>query len=90
MTGLEDLARRRKAEAKRIRALLDGGHENRMADLKVGDTLFLDATPNSEVELRCGQVPLTRGRMGRIGHNVALRLSGPLSPGAKKAMMRFA
>ncbi|WP_370365769.1 flagellar motor switch protein FliM [Maricaulis sp.] len=62
----------------------------KVADLKVGDTLFLDATPNSEVELRCGQVPLTRGRMGRIGHNVALRLSGPLSPGAKKAMMRFA
>ena len=62
----------------------------RVADLKVGDTLFLDATPMSEVELRCGSVPLTRGRMGRIGHNVALRLSGPLSPGAKKAMMRFA
>ena len=61
-----------------------------VADLKVGDTLFLDATPTSEVELRCGAVPLTRGRMGRIGHNVALRLGGPLSPGAKKAMMRFA
>ncbi len=76
-----------------VQAVLD---EQRMplgkiADLKVGDTLFLDATPNSEVELRCGQVPLTRGRMGRIGHSVALRLSGPLSPGgAKKAMMRFA
>ncbi|MGB0726173.1 MAG: hypothetical protein ACPGQO_05235, partial [Candidatus Poseidoniaceae archaeon] len=38
MTGLEDLARRREAEAKRIRALLDGGHENRMADLKIGET----------------------------------------------------
>jgi len=60
-----------------------------VADLKVGDTLFLDASPMSEVELRCGSVPLTRGRMGRIGHNVALRLSGPLSPGAKRAMMRF-
>jgi flagellar motor switch protein FliM len=59
-------------------------------DLKVGDTLFLDASPTSEVELRCGNVPLTRGRMGRLGHSVALRLSGPLSPVAKKAMMRFA
>ncbi len=61
-----------------------------VANLKVGDTLYLDASPTSDVELRCGQVPLTRGRMGRIGHSVALRLSGPLSPGAKKAMMRFA
>jgi len=62
----------------------------RVMDLKVGDTLFLDASPTSEVELRCGNVPLTRGRMGRLGHSVALRLSGPLSPVAKKTMMRFA
>ena len=74
-----------------VQAVLD---EQRMplstaVNLKVGDTLFLDATPNSEVELRCGTVPLTRGRMGRLGHNVALRLNAPLAPGAKKAMMRF-
>ena len=61
-----------------------------VSDLKVGDTFYLDATPMSDVELRCGAVTLTRGRMGRIGHNVALRLNGPLTPGAKKAMMRFA
>jgi flagellar motor switch protein FliM len=58
-------------------------------DLKVGDTFFLDATPTSPVEIRCGTVPLTEGRMGRIGHNVALRLNGPLSPGAKNAMTRL-
>jgi flagellar motor switch protein FliM len=58
-------------------------------NLKIGETLFLDASPNSEVELRCGAVPLTRGRMGRLGHSVALRLNAPLAPGAKKAMMRF-
>jgi flagellar motor switch protein FliM len=61
-----------------------------VSNLKVGDTFFLDATPMSDVELRCGAVTLTRGRMGRIGHNVALRLNGPLTPGAKIAMMRFA
>jgi flagellar motor switch protein FliM len=75
-----------------VRAVLDEQRVTlgQVADLKVGDTLFLDATPTSDVELRCGAVPLTRGRMGRIGHNVALRLNGALSPGAKKAMMRFA
>jgi flagellar motor switch protein FliM len=75
-----------------VRAVLDEQQVTlgQVADLKVGDTLFLDASPTSDVELRCGAVPLTRGRMGRIGHNVALRLNSALSPGAKKAMMRFA
>lgn len=57
--------------------------------LKVGDTLYLDATPESSIELRCGSIPLTRGRMGRIGRNVALRLDGALTPTARKAMMRL-
>ncbi len=55
--------------------------------LKVGDTLMLDAGPDGEVELRCGQVPLTAGRMGRLGHHVAVRLDAPLSPSAKKSLM---
>lgn len=38
MTGREDLAARRAAEAERIRASLDRGHEERKADLKVGET----------------------------------------------------
>tara|TARA_R110002072_G_scaffold92798_3_gene206152 strand:- start:110 stop:1246 length:1137 start_codon:yes stop_codon:yes gene_type:complete len=57
--------------------------------LKVGDTLYLDATPDSSIELRCGSIPLSRGRMGRIGRNVALRLDDPLSSSARKAMMRL-
>jgi len=56
MTGLEDLARRRKAEAKRIRALLDGGHENRMADLKVGETAV--AFVKEELCIGCDQCPM--------------------------------
>ncbi|MEE2567055.1 flagellar motor switch protein FliM [Hyphobacterium marinum] len=61
----------------------------KVMNLKVGDTLYLDATPDSSIELRCGSIPLSRGRMGRIGRNVALRLDNPLSPSARKAMMRF-
>jgi len=57
--------------------------------LKVGDTLSLDASPDSSIELRCGTIPLTRGRMGRIGNSVSLRLDKPLSPDARKAMMRL-
>ncbi|MFN3834580.1 MAG: flagellar motor switch protein FliM [Glycocaulis sp.] len=58
--------------------------------LKVGDTIFLDAGPDSPVELRCGTVPLTRGRMGRLGHNVAVRLDAPLTSSARRTLTRFA
>jgi flagellar motor switch protein FliM len=43
-------------------------------DFKVGQTLMLNATPDSRIEMRCGGVPLLRGRMGRIGHQVAVRV----------------
>ena len=38
---------------------------SRVLDLKVGDTLLLNATPDSTVELRAGQGSLTRGPSGR-------------------------
>jgi flagellar motor switch protein FliM len=43
-------------------------------DFKVGQTLLLNATPESRIEMRCGGVPLLRGRMGRVGHQVAVRV----------------
>ena len=57
--------------------------------LKVGDTLMLDASPDGAVELRCGAVSLTHGRMGRIGHNIGVRLDRPLSTAAKKSLMGY-
>jgi len=42
--------------------------------LKVGTTLPLNARPDSAVTLRCGQVPLVRGRVGRVGDHVAVRI----------------
>ncbi|WP_421791093.1 flagellar motor switch protein FliM [Hyphobacterium sp.] len=60
----------------------------KVMNMKVGDTFFLDASPESLVELKCGMIPLTRGRMGRLGHNVAVRLDSPLTTRAKKALMR--
>lgn len=61
----------------------------KVMELKVGDTIMLDATPESTVKLRCGSVPLTRGRMGRLGHSVAVRLDAPLTPTARKAMLKL-
>ncbi|KJC37129.1 flagellar motor switch protein FliM [Bradyrhizobium sp. LTSPM299] len=43
--------------------------------LKVGDTLPLDISANSLVSVRCGNVILTEGRMGRVGDRVAIRVT---------------
>src|SRR5579863_1409732 len=71
-----------------VRAVLDEQQLalSRVLDLKVGDTLVLNATPDSLVELRAGQISLTRGRMGRRNHNIAVCVEGPLSPAAKTAI----
>ncbi|WP_270375183.1 MULTISPECIES: flagellar motor switch protein FliM [Marinicauda] len=58
-------------------------------NLKVGDTLLLDTPPDGTVELRCGAIPLTHGRMGRLNHNVGIRLDSPLTPAARRHLMRF-
>jgi flagellar motor switch protein FliM len=60
----------------------------RVLDLKVGDTFVLNATSESLIELRAGSIPLTRGRMGRRNHNIAVRVEAPLSPSAKTAIQR--
>lgn len=49
-------------------------------NLKVGDTVMLNATPDSEVSIRAGAIPLTTGRMGRKGQHIAVRVEGPLNP----------
>jgi flagellar motor switch protein FliM len=46
--------------------------------LDVGDTLTLDLKPDALVTVRCGDVTLTEGRMGRVGDRVAVRVSKPL------------
>jgi flagellar motor switch protein FliM len=74
-----------------VRAVLDE-LPMRLQDVlnfKVGDTVMLNATPDSPIELRSGQVPLTRGHMGRRNHNIAIRVEGPLSPAARKAVTRI-
>ncbi len=71
-----------------VRAVLD---EQQMAlgkvlGLKVGDTLMLNAGPDSPVQIKAGAVALTHGRMGRRNQSIAVRVDAPLNPAAKKAL----
>ena len=43
-------------------------------DLKVGSRILLNTHVDSNVELRCGQVPLFVGKMGRKEGNIAIRV----------------
>ena len=42
---------------------------------EVGTTIMLNATATSTVHLRCGGVPLMRGKMGRVDNHVAIRVT---------------
>ncbi|RJF76621.1 flagellar motor switch protein FliM [Rhodopseudomonas palustris] len=46
--------------------------------LQVGDTLPLELRADALVAVRCGNVTLTEGRMGRVGDRVAIRVTKPL------------
>ena len=43
-------------------------------NLKVGSRIMLNALPDSAVELRCGQIPMFTGTMGRKGSHIAVRV----------------
>ncbi len=71
-----------------VRAVLDEQKISlkRVLNLKVGQTIMLNATPDSPVEIRAGTIPLTKGRMGRRNHMMAVRVDAPLTPAAKRAL----
>ncbi len=50
----------------------------KMMNLSVGDTLPLELKPNALVTIRCGDVVLTEGRMGKVGDRVSVRVAKPL------------
>jgi flagellar motor switch protein FliM len=52
---------------------------SRIMQLEVGQTIMLNAGPDSPIELRCGGVPLLKGRMGRMGPSVAVRIEGTVA-----------
>jgi flagellar motor switch protein FliM len=63
-----------------LEAVLDEQEMNLRDVMKftVGDTMLLNATPDSTVRVRCGGIPMVSGRMGRIGQHVAVRVEQAL------------
>ena len=57
-----------------------------MMKLEVGDTLMLEIKSDALVIVRCGDITLTEGRMGRVGDRVAVRVAKPL----RKPTMTYA
>ncbi|WP_425456573.1 flagellar motor switch protein FliM [Asticcacaulis tiandongensis] len=74
-----------------VRAVLDE-HQlplSQVLDLKVGDTIVLNAQADSPVQLRCGTIPLTHGRMGRKGHSIAVRVDTPLTTSTRRRLIQM-
>lgn len=73
-----------------VRAVLDQltAPLKQLLELKVGDTLMFNAAPDAPVEIVCGAAPLTQGRVGRIGHCVAVRVEEAVTPATRRAMLQ--
>src|SRR5712672_375224 len=46
--------------------------------LKLGETLLLGIKADASISVRCGDVTMTEGRMGRVGDRIAVRVTKPL------------
>ncbi len=51
----------------------------------MGSRLPLNATPESNVMLKCGETPMFHGRMGRKGHRIAIQIMDPVKGGDEEA-----
>ena len=47
-------------------------------NLQIGSRIMLNASPNSPVEMRCGDVPLFVGQMGRKGNHISIRVDNKI------------
>ena len=74
-----------------VRAVLDELPQplSRMLELKVGDTLMLDALPDGPVLMKCGDVELLQGRAGRMGHALAVRVERPIAQAMQRAVLKL-
>jgi len=50
---------------------------------EVGQTLMLNVSPNSVVDLKCGGVSLMNGQIGRLSNNVAIRINTGINERAR-------
>ncbi len=74
-----------------VRAVLDEQQMplSKVLNLQIGETIVLNANADSPVQLRCGAIPLTTGRMGRKGHSIAVRVDTPLASTAKRRLVQL-
>ncbi|MBU6406698.1 MAG: flagellar motor switch protein FliM [Alphaproteobacteria bacterium] len=72
-----------------VRAIMDDMKAplKTVLNLKVGDTLMLNAPAEAPVVLKCGPMALTTARVGRLGQSVALRVDKPVAAAARRAMI---
>ncbi len=49
---------------------------NDVFNLKIGSRIMFSATPDSLVDLRCGNVSMYTGKMGRKGNQIAIKIEG--------------
>lgn len=54
-------------------------------NFEVGQTILFNVGPEDRVEMRCGDQPMARGRMGRSGKQLAIRVEGARSTAAAAA-----
>ncbi len=47
---------------------------SKVFDLKIGSRNMFHATPDSLVDLRCGNVSMYMGKMGRKGNQIAIKI----------------
>jgi len=73
-----------------VRAVLDEQQVplSSVLNFKVGDTLMLNATPDSDISIRCGSIPVTTGKMGRRGQNIAVRVEHPINVEAASSLTK--
>ncbi len=43
-------------------------------DLKVGSRIMLGVSPDSPIQLHCGEIPMYTGKMGRRGNQIAIQI----------------
>ena len=53
-------------------------------DLKVGSQIMLGATPESLIQLNCGDIPMYMGRMGRRGNQIAVQIEDRVDRGPRQ------
>jgi len=51
---------------------------------KIGSTILLDCMPDDDVVLKCGGVPVTKGKLGRMGDHMAVAISEPVGQRPKE------